>query len=443
MSGEELDLMALAQQVVKRTEELGAQEVSVSISRGSHVSIQRREGKVEQATEATTRGLVVSLLANDRYTSNATSDLRPEALDHFLKRCVDAARWLEPDPNRRLADRAATGRGVSEATLDQDDPTWRTRTASERGAWCESLESAVLARSGPDRISSSAWVGDGRSEAVRVLSNGFADRTAGAWFSIGADLTLAEGDKRPEGGAHYAARHLTDLPSVERISEEVVSRARERIGSRPIASGKYPMLLENRTAGRVLGLLAGPLSGSALHEGRSCLADRLGTRIASPLLDIVDDPTLPRGMASRPWDGDCLVARPRTVIEDGVLRTYYVGLYHSRKMGVEPTTAGRSNWVVRPGTRPYDQIAADLDRCIVVTSFLGGSSNAATGDFSFGIRGLLLEKGQVVQSLAEMNVTGNLLQLMEQLVEVGNDPWTFASTRSPSMLWQDVQFSGL
>ncbi len=436
------ELMDLAQRVVRRTRELGAEEVSVSASRGTHVSIQRREGKVEHATEATTRGLVVSLLADDRYTSNATSDLRPEALDQFLKRCVASARWLEPDPNRRLADPALCGRGVSEAHLDQDDPAWGARTAADRGAQCEAVEEALLAISGPDRVSSTAWVGDGRSEAVRVLSNGFADRTAGAWFSVGADLTLAEGDKRPEGGADYAARHLADLPSPERIAGEVLERARERIGSKPIASGRYPMLLDNRMAGRVLGMLAGPLSGGALHEGRSCLADRLGTRIASPLLSIEDDPTIPRGLASRPWDGDCLVARPRAVVDEGVLRTYYIGLYHSRKLGVEPTTGGRSNWVVRPGRRPFAAIARDLDRCIVVSSFLGGSSNSTTGDFSFGIRGQLLERGEVVQSLGEMNVTGNLLELLEKLVEVGSDPWLWSSTRSPSMLWDAVQFSG-
>jgi PmbA protein len=137
-----------------------------------------------------------------------------------------------------------------------------------------------------------------------------------------------------------------------------------------------------------------------------------------------------------------MVARPRAVVEEGVLRSYYVGLYHSRRMGVEPTTGGRSNWVVGTGRRTFREIARDLDRCVVVSSFLGGSANAATGDFSFGIRGLWMEKGEVVQSLGEMNVTGNLLEVLERLVEVGSDPWTWSSTRAPSMLWDDIQFSG-
>lgn len=436
------ELMGLAARVVGRTIELGADEASVSASYGTHVTIQRRSRKVEQATEATTRGLVVSVLADDRFTSNSTSDLRPEALDAFLVRCVESARYLEPDPLRRLPNREACGRGASEEILDQDDPAWARRTSAEREAQALAIEEALHARGVDDMVSCSSFVADGRAEAVRVLSNGFADSSSGAWFSAGADMTLSEGDRRPESAAYYACRYLADLPSADVIAEEAIEKVRQRIGSKPIASGTFPMLLENRTAGRLLGVLGGPLSGSALHEGRSCLVDRLGTPVASPLLTIEDDPTIPRGLGSRPWDGDCLVARPRTIVREGVLESYYISQYFARKLGVEPTTGGRSNWVIRPGARSYAEIARELDRAILVTGFVGGNSNAATGDFSFGIRGLLLERGTVVQPLSEMNVSGNILRILHQLVEVGNDPWPWSSTRSPTMVFADVQFSG-
>jgi PmbA protein len=434
-------LMKLATDVVARTRELGADEASVSVSRGTHVTIQRRGRKVEQATEATNRGLVVSLLVDDRYTSNSTSDLRPEALDAFLVRCVDSARYLEADPFRRLPAREQCGRGVSEEALDQDDPAWRDRTAAEREGLARDIEEWLLAHGG-ELVSCSSFAADGRAEAVRVLSNGFADSSSGAWFSAGADMTLSEGDKRPESAAYYACRHLSDLPAADVIAAEAIEKVKQRLGSKPTTSGTYPMLLDNRTSGRLLGVLGGPLSGGALHEGRSCLADRLGTAIASPLLTIEDDPTIPRGLGSRPWDGDCLVSRPRTIVADGVLESYYISLYYARKMGVDPTSGGRSNWLVKPGQRSYAEIVRGLDKAIVVTGFIGGNSNAATGDFSFGIRGLLVERGEVVQSLSEMNVSGNLLRIFQQLVEVGSDPWPWSATRSPSMLFEGVAFSG-
>ncbi len=437
-----LDLLQLAQQVVGRARELGAEEVSATVHAGSHVTIQRRGGKVEQATEASTRGLVVSVLADQRYTSNSTSDLRPEALDPFLKRCVEASRYLEPDPYRGQPDAAECGRGVSVEQLDQDDPAWVAQTAADRTARAVELEAALAQRSESDVISSSCYVADGRSEVVRVLSNGFADRNAGAWFAQGGDMTLEEGDKRPESAAYYAVRHLSDLPTAAFVADEIVARTRERLGAKAIASGAYPMLLANRCVGRLLGVLAGPMAGSALYDHRSCLEGKLGQRIGSSVLNLVDDPTLPRALGSRPWDGDCKHAAPRTLIEQGVLKQYNIGVYHGRKLECPPTSSGRSNWVLPAGDRSPLQIASELPAAIRVTGFLGGNSNAATGDFSFGIRGQLLEHGEPVQALSEMNVTGNVLQIFDQLVEAASDPWTFSSVHCPTLLFTDVQFSG-
>jgi PmbA protein len=137
-----------------------------------------------------------------------------------------------------------------------------------------------------------------------------------------------------------------------------------------------------------------------------------------------------------------LVARPRTVVDRGVLRMFYVSVYYGRKLGLPPTTGGRSNWVVTPGTRAPAAIAADLDRAILVNGFVGGNMNGTTGDFSYGIRGLLLERGEVVAPLSEMNVSGNLLRLLGQLEEIGDDPWMWSTIRSPTLLFRDVQFSG-
>ena len=436
------DLIDLAERVVQRTQSLGAEEVNATVSRGSHVTINRRGGKVEQATEATTRGLVVSLLADGRYTSNSTSDLRDEALEDFLKRSVAAASYLEPDPDRALAQGAECGRGSSQEHLDQDDPNWYTRTAEARASFAEGLEQVLNARSGDDVVSQAVYCADGQAEVVRVMSNGFSDTNRGAWFAAGGEMTLQEGDKRPESAAYFASRYLDDLPGHTEIADEIVRRTRERLGSRPVSSGTYPLILLNRSAGRLLGALAGPLSGAALHNRRSCFPEHLGKAIASSHLDVVDDPTLPRGLGSRPWDGDGRVASRRAIIEDGVLQNYYVNVYYGRKLDMPPTTGSRSNWVVRPGDRAWQSIAAAYPKAILVSGFLGGNSNPTSGDFSYGIRGLLVENGEPVTSLSEMNVSGNVADIFHRLVAVADDPWRWSAVMSPTMVFEDVDFSG-
>lgn len=435
-------ILDLAERVVAYAKKLGADEVSCSVSEGSHVTIQRRGGKVEQATEATTRGLVVSVLVDDRFSSNSTSDLRPDALETFLERAVASTSFLEPEPARRQVDGALCGRGVEAEVLDQLDPAWAARTADDRSAYATALEEALQGHHDDDVISSAVYSADGQGKSVRVMSNGFSGQDEGAWFAAGGEMTLSEGEKRPESSAYFAARHLADLPDIEAIAAEVARRTRERLNAGPIDSGTYPMLLPGRAAARILGLLGGPMSGGSLQQHRSCLEGKLGETIGSSIFTLVDDPTIPRGLGSRPWDGDAMRSRPRTLIENGVLKEFNIGVYHSRKLGVEPTSGGRSNWVLPPGERSFEEMAKGLPKAIEVTGFLGGNSNGATGDFSLGIRGRLWENGVPTKSLAEMNVSGNVLTLFHQLAEIGNDPWVFSSVRSPTLLFTDVQFSG-
>jgi len=404
-------LLDLADDVVRQSLALGADQASVTVSQGSHTTLIRRAGKVEQATQSTTRGLVVSLLADDRYSSHSTSDLRPEALATFLKRAVEATRYLEPDPDRRQPPAELCGRGTSEEALDQLDPAWADRTAEDRAKMALNLEAGLDAIAPESRISSAVYVGDGSSETARVMSNGFSDAHRGAWFAFGGEMTLSDAEgRRPEAAAYYSARYLDDLPDLETVNAEVVRRARARIGSRSIESGTYPMLLQNRAVGRILGALMGPLSGGSLHEGRSCLDDKQGERLGSPLFTVIDDPTLPRGLGSRPWDGDGLAARHRDVFRDGVFESYYISVYYGRKLDMPPTSGSRSNWVVPTGEPLAERLRA-LPRAILVDGFLGGNSNSVTGDFSFGIRGVLLEHGEPTRSLSEMNVGGNVLTL--------------------------------
>jgi PmbA protein len=436
------ELINKATQVLEKAHAMGAQEVGVSIARGSHTTLTYRDGTIEQASEASTQGMSVALMVNDRYSGHSTSDLRPAALDAFLTQAIAATQWLEEDPDRAQAPGLECGRGISQDELDQLDPSWPGVSAEDRNQQAKEMYESVNTHRADDVISVTSFYADGMSETARVMSNGFSDSSQGAWFTKGGGLTLNEGTKRPRGDSYYAARHQADLPPMERIAAEVNERARERLGAGPIASGVYPMLLQNRSAGRILGILGGPLSGASLFEGRSCLAEQLGQQIGSELFTIVDDPLIPRGLGSRPWDGDARIAKPQTIVEKGRLKSYYINTYYGRKLSCGPTTGGRSNWIIPPGQDSWETMTKPLPKAILVNGFLGGNANGITGDFSFGISGVLLENGVPTQSISEMNVTGNLLSIFHRLVGVANDPWEWSALRSPTLLFDDIQFSG-
>lgn len=440
-----MEPLEIARDILKKARAMGADEATVVVGRGTEISLTQRAGKLEQATQASSLSASLSLLVDERYSAHSTSDLRPAAVEAFLARAIAATRVLEPEPERRQPPVELCGRFTPEAVLDRFDPAWEALSAEARREQVERIEAAVDALPQRDRIiSATAYLGDSIGESARVMSNGFEGVGCGTGFGHGVEMTLRDEDgRRPEAMSYFSATHLSDLPSVDHVVGEAWTRAAQRLGSGPAPSGRYPMLLKNHAVGRILGVLGGPLSGSELHQGRSFLAGKKGSRIASEKLTILDDPTIPRGLGSRGWDGDGLYAKPFPVIRDGVLENYYINVYYGRKLGMEPTTGGRSNWVVPAGARGPDAMLRELDRCIVVTGFLGGNSNGLTGDFSFGVQGLLVERGEVVKHLSEMNVSGNIREVLESFAEAADDTWTWSGLRSPSLLFEDIQFSGL
>ncbi|MDH4223581.1 MAG: TldD/PmbA family protein, partial [candidate division Zixibacteria bacterium] len=166
-------------------------------------------------------------------------------------------------------------------------------------------------------------------------------------------------------------------------------------------------------------------------------------KIASEKFTIIDDPFIQSGLSSILYDGEGMAARKRVIVDKGVLESYYIDTYYGKKLGVEPTTSSPSNIIVNYGSKTLEEMIKGINKGILVTSFVGGNSNSTTGDFSFGVIGQYIENGQIIKPIHEMNIYGNFTDLLNQLVEVGNDPYMFSSLRLPSLHFKDVQFSGI
>ena len=169
---------------------------------------------------------------------------------------------------------------------------------------------------------------------------------------------------------------------------------------------------------------------------------KVGASVGSALLDIRDEPLLPRGLGSRRYDGEGIASRPFPVFEQGVLRNLYVDTYYGRKLGLPPTTARSSNLAWTLGDRSAAELLADMGDGIVVTGFLGGNSNGTTGDFSLGVRGFRVRGGRLAEPIGEMNVSGNHLELWKHLAAVGNDPYRYSAMRTPTLVFEGVQIAG-
>jgi PmbA protein len=421
----------------------GAADCKVAFSKTRFVEIEYRDRKPETIREATSQGLSLDVYVNGRFSAQSTSDLRKTALETFIADAAAAAKLLAEDKFRSLPD-PKYYQGRAEVDLRILDPAYQEMTPERRHAISRAAEAACLEAGGNKVISATATMRDRRNETTVLTSNGFQGYSESTDFWISASMTAQdEGDRHPNGYDSAGARIFKDLVSPESIGRGAAKRTLDLLGAKKIKTETLPIIIENRSVGRVLGGFIGALTGRSLQQKQSFLADKKGQRIGGETFALVDDPLLPGGLSSALFDGDGFAARKRTIVEAGVLREYFVDWYYSRKLGWEPTTGGPANLIIPPGRRSVDQIMKDLGRGVLLTGFIGGNSNSTTGDFSVGVFGHLFDGGVPVQPIAEMNIADNHLKFWTKLVEAGNDPFPYSSLRTPSLVFKDVVVSGI
>ncbi|MBI5534054.1 MAG: TldD/PmbA family protein [Deltaproteobacteria bacterium] len=444
MSAESKDLLDQARQGMKIALARGAQGVRATVHRNSESSVERRNAHIERVRESTSLSLSLALYVDGRYSSNTTSDLRPQAIEQFIGESVAMTRALAPDPNRALADpdryasRIATDLKLFDREVLNVSPDWRRQMASEVEAGARSLPEIHK-----QILSVQTSCSTSLSELAKVTSNGMEGIETNSNFSLSAQVTVRDAnDRKPAAGWYATSISKSKLASPQEVGQRAARRAARRVGASPRATGEYPCVIENACANRLLDALWSALEGGAIQQKRSFLAGKIGQTVGSPLLHVIDDPHVIEGLGSTAFDYEGMATRPRPVFERGTLRSFYLDTYYARKLKTDATSGARGNLVWERGGVDLDGLLANMGTGILITNFIGGNSNSATGDFSFGVQGQWFDKGQRVGPIAEMNLSANHLTFWRKLVELGNDPYPYSSNRRPSLRFDAVQFSG-
>ncbi len=430
----------LAKWAMNHALESGAQQASVSISNSKSSSVEVREEKIDKLEQAIQSNLSIRLYVDGKYSAHSTCRLKKEELAHFINEAIESTKYLSEDPFRTLPEPELYYKGGGE-DLDSLDKNFASIDPKEKINLAFAAEKEVL---GKDErlISVSSSYYDGLNERVMVNSNGFEGDTANSYFGIHSSVSVKGDDARPEFSWGESAIKYNKLKKAG-TGTKALKRAIEKIGAEKIKSGTMPMLVENRVLGRIFGPLINALNGSAIQQKNSFLMDKIGEKVASGKLTLTDDPFIVGGRGSRLFDSEGLATKKRAVFNQGVLATYYIDTYYAKKLEMDPTSGGTTNLVFETGSKDLEELIATMDKGIFVTGFNGGNCNGSTGDFSYGIEGFLVEEGKVVKPVGEMNITGNMLNLWANIDEVGNDEKDDSSWRTPSILFSNVDFSGL
>jgi PmbA protein len=440
-----------AQQVLALAKKAGADQAAVRLKHSRFTEVGYRDGDMEKASSSTKQRLSLRIYVKNRFGAHFTSDLRPETLSAFVKKAVGMTRVLEEDPFRGLPEKSLLAKGPAPdlKIMDRQMEDTPSEYWTDLARTMEKFAREKALQQKADLVSSQGGVYGEVSAMHLANSLGFAGslRESGAFVSASmVFMDPIEKQKRRTGAWWEGERYLKDLVKPDRlqeVSDTACQRAMATMGARPGTTARMSVLVENIAAGRLLGQLLQCINGRAIYQKRSYLAGRKGEKVASDILHMKDDPLLPGGFSSQWFDAEGMQARPFGLIQNGVLKNYFLDTYHSRALHMEPTTGGASNVLFEPSQeKGLSELSRDIEKGIVVTSFLGGNFNSTTGDFSYGVQGRYVENGKVVHAVDGMNIAGNANDLWLKLAAVGNDPYPYSAVRAPSLLFENVQVSG-
>ena len=399
-----------------------------------------RDGEVEKMLRATSLSLAINLYLDGRDGFFYTNDLRPDSVSRFIQTAFETTRLLEPDESRTLADPSRYYRGGGpdlqnfDATLSEISPQEKLSLMKDVAAEAEGADSRI--------ISTQMRYTDRQHKAHYLISNGFDQGEQSSHCTLTSIVTVeGEGGQHPMDGWGETRIFFRQMPR-QGIARTALERTLRKIGQRPTKSGRYRMILESPCAGNFLQPLLNAMGGQALQQRTSFLLGKLGERVVSPVVNIVDDPLQQGTRGASLFDYDGVATQRRELFAEGRLLTYFIDTPMSRKLAMPPTTQGIHRLIMEPGQMSLDEMLRQTDRAILVTDFNGGNCDPATGNFSYGIEGFLVENGIISQPVSGMNVTGNMLDVWQRLSLVANDADPWETELIPSLAFEDVNFGG-
>jgi PmbA protein len=450
---EEGDLLTLAEDVCRRAVVAGADDADVLIGAGTEFSVTVRKQEVENLVEASSRAMGLRVIKGGRVAVSYSSDFSRDALEQFVDETIERASISDVDEAAGLPD---DGYGqIDPATLDLFDPDIQDMDGDRAIALARQCEQAGF--DADSRISNSGGAGYGYNTGMRVLVNsrGFAGSSRGSGCSLSVELMADDVDGKKQNDYWYTSdRFYKNLEEPEFVGRKAAERAVRKLGARKVPTREVAVVWDPMVSRTLVGLLARSASGELLYRRSSFLLDLEGQQIASPLLTITDDPLLPGKLGTRTFDGEGLISLRNELFREGTFVQFLLDTYTARKTnrtsthsavrGVGGTpSVGTSNLLLKPGTSTPEEIIANVDDGLYLTELMGFGDNLTTGDFSRGAAGLWIEHGQLTYPVSEINVSGNLKDMIRDVEMTGNDIDFRSTTVAPTILMRKLMVSGL
>ena len=403
-------LTDLASSLVEAAKRAGADAADAVAVRSMSLSVEVRDGAVEETERAEGDDLGLRVLVGRRQALISTNDTKGNGAAALAERAVAMAGAAPDDRFAGLADPDTLARDIPD--LDLIDPQLPSVPRLEELALA--AEAAALSVKGVTK-SGGASASAGIGGMVLVTSHGFRGAYLGSRHGVSVMAIAGDGTAMERDYDFSSALHAADLDDAPSVGRTAGERTVKRLNPRKVPTGRVPVVFDPRVAGSLIGHLASAINGASIARKTSFLKSRMGERLFRSGIRVVDDPLRKRGLRSRPFDGEGILGKPLAVIEDGVLRSWLLDSATARELSLATTghaargvssspSPSPTNLHLEAGAQSPQELIADIADGFYVTELIGMGVNPVTGDYSRGASGFWIENGRRSYPVSEVTI---------------------------------------
>ncbi len=441
----------LATQTIRLALDRGATDAECTLAEGEEFSALVRMRSLETLKDAGSRAAGLRVLVGQRVGSSYTSDLSSEGIRKLVDSAIEIAAISTEDPHAGLPDPSELGAltgnlQLYSADISGTDTDYRVEQARQ-------TEEAAFAAD--PRITNSEGASFDAYSGERVFANsrGFLGSYRTSSCSLSTTPVARQGEFMERDYWYSSARSYSRIESPAHIGRCAAERTVRRLGARKVPTQKVPVIFDPQTARSLLGNIFDAVEGDAIYRQASFLTGKLGERVASENVTIIDDGTLPGLFGTAPFDDEGVPSRRTVVIDRGVLRSYLLNTYTARKLGMKTTGnaargitgnsgVGHGNLFLEKGERSPDELVRGIRTGLYVTELIGSGVNIVTGDYSRGAAGQWIENGEFAYPVSEITIASTLQRMLMDLESVGSDLEFRGSVVSPTVVIREMTVSG-
>ncbi|WEF31300.1 metalloprotease PmbA [Pseudoduganella chitinolytica] len=437
-------LKQLAQDVLAYAREKGGTDAAVEISEGSGLSVSVRKSKIETIEQNKDKGLGVTVFVGKKRGNASTSDFSAASLRATVEAAYNIARFTADDDCAGLAEEELLEKNPRDLELFYPWPI----TTEEAVVLAQRAEAAAFAVDPRITNSEGAGVHVQQSHFVSANSRGFMGGYPYSRHTISATPIAGKGAHMQRDDWYSSVRDPKKLATPEAIGRYAAERALARLHARQMTTRTCPVLFEAPLAAGILGAFVQATSGGALYRKSTFLLDTLGKAVFPDHINVTEDPHVVGGIGSAPFDEEGVRTQYRDVVKDGVLQGYFLSTYSARKLGMQTTgNAGGSHNLSLTSklTQAGDDFAGMLKKMgtgLLVTELMGQGTNYVTGDYSRGASGYWVENGIIQYPVEEITIAGNMKEMFQQIVGIGNDVLVRGTKQTGSILIEKMVVAG-